>query len=517
LTPRRFYPAVAAAGERPPPAERPADLVEALLRARNLPGWGLAITWAIGVLVYFYQGVIPAFNADDIIQMQWPDDTWNFLAHGRWGYYLVFGFIMHSNPAPLFSTLVGTTLIVTTGMIAARILELRLAIATAIYTLISTISIYYGDLFAYHSLRIVPPLGNLLAIAGLFALMRRRLALGVVLLALAPGFYQPASELAAVVLVSWGVRQLLCSDGFAKWPEFLKAAAGLIASLILYAVGTRAAYWALGLPIGDRISMDAFALVHRFGEIRQLFLVHSVPFLGQGAERYQPSSVMGCVMVLGIAFFAYTITAAHRAGGTRAAVAALALNLTLLVAPWFLIFASGGGPIRTPFSPRSLYALSAVHAIWAATLLLASAARWRRAFLTILAVSVGLILTSAAHINELVFEQYLATQSDLFATNRIIARIEELLADTPGAPTDDVPIAVIYDRWTTSGPRGSIGTARYASWSREFIFRLIDRRFHWVSPERYKREWQAARTHSEWPARDSVFLDDGVIVVVVTK
>src|SRR5215203_2262900 len=138
-------------------AASPAAVAEALLSARSLPGWALTLTWAAVVLSYFYQGVIPAFNADDIIQMQWPDDTRTFLTQGRWCYYLVFVFIMHSNPAPLFSTAIGLTLIVATCVIAARILELRLAIATAIFVLISTISIYYGELFSFDSTRIATP------------------------------------------------------------------------------------------------------------------------------------------------------------------------------------------------------------------------------------------------------------------------------------------------------------------------------------------------------------------------
>jgi hypothetical protein len=141
----------------------------------------------------------------------------------------------------------------------------------------------------------------------------------------------------------------------------------------------------------------------------------------------------------------------------------------------------------------------------------------RAAFLASITACGLLVLASSARINELVFDQYLASQSDLLATNRIIARIDDLLADTPGAPTDDIPLAVIYDRLTMSGPRGSVWTSRQWPWSREFIFRLIDHRFHWVPPARYQREWEAARTRPEWPARGSVFLDDGVVVVVVTK
>lgn len=497
------------------PEEDFAEFADGLMAARRLPGWGLALTWTIVVLTYFYQGVIPAFNADDIIQMQWPADTLTFLTQGRWGYYAVFGFAMHSNPAPLFSTLVGVSLIFATGLIAARILEFRLAITTAIFVLIGAVSVYYGDLFGYHSTRIAYPLGNLLAIAGLFALLRGRVAVGIVLLALAPGFYQAASELAAVVLVGWGLRQLLRPGGMSGWRTFLKATAGLLISLLLYVVGTRAAYWALGLPMNDRMSMDALALVHRFDEIRQLLTVHSLPFLAPAWARYQPVSVMACVTVLGFAFLVYSVAAAYRRNGPGGAAAAIALNLALLIAPWFLILASGG--LSAPFVPRSLYSLSTVHALWAATLLDGAAPRLRGAFFATLAVSGVLIVASAAHINELTFERYLASQSDLLATNRIIGRIDDLLADTPGAPADDIPLAVVYDRATFSGPRGAIPTSRKNAWSREFIFRLIDRRFHWVAPERYERERAAAQSHPEWPARGSVFLDDGVVVVVVTK
>jgi hypothetical protein len=230
-----------------------------------------------------------------------------------------------------------------------------------------------------------------------------------------------------------------------------------------------------------------------------------------------PASVTLCVIALGAAFLTYSVVASYRSGGARAAAAAIALNVALLVAPWFLILASGGGR-SAPFLPRSLYALSTVHAIWGATLLEATLlSDLRAAALAALVACVVLILASAARINELVFEQYLASQSDLLATNRIIARIDELLADSPGAPTDDIPIALIYDRPTISGPRGAIRTSRQPPWSREFIFRLIDHRFHWVPPARYQREWEAARTRPEWPARGSVFLDDGVIVVVVNK
>jgi hypothetical protein len=508
------------------PTARVAKFIEALGARRGFPAWALALTFTSVLLVYFYQGAIPVFNADDIMQIQWPDDTWSFIAQGRWGYYWIFGFLMHSNPAPLFSTIVGVALLVTTGLIAAHILEFRLAITIGVFVLVGAVSVYYGDVFSFHSTRIAYPFGNLLAAAGLFALIRRPRLVGVVLLAIAPGFCQVASELAAVILVGWALRRLMEPRGLAVLPELIWATAGFVASLVLYFAGTRVAYALLGMPLNERMSLDALALFHRFHEVRAL-VTHSLPILGLEApeldqsglvrgpgKSYLPTAVKMCATALGAAFLTFSVVAAYRSSGARAAAAAVVLNLALLVAPWFLILASGGAG----FPPRSLYALSTVHAIWGAALLEASALSGPRAAVLASLTACGLlVLASATRVNELVFDQYLASQSDLLATNRIIARIDDLLADTPGAPTDDIPLAVIYDRPTMSGPRGAVWTARQAPWSREFIFRLVDRRFHWVPPARYQHAWQAAQMHPEWPARGSVFLDDGVVVVVVSK
>jgi hypothetical protein len=127
------------------------------------------------------------------------------------------------------------------------------------------------------------------------------------------------------------------------------------------------------------------------------------------------------------------------------------------------------------------------------------------------------VLGNAVAIDRRALDDYLASQSDILATNRIIGRIESLLADLPDVPRGEIPIAVVYDRPTVAGPRGDVGTARSAPWSREWIFHLVDRRFTWVVGEPYQRCWQAAQSHGEWPARDAVFLHDGIVVVVAAK
>jgi hypothetical protein len=501
-----------------------ANRLHALLSAPTLPAWALGVAWLVVLLAYLYQGMIPAFNADDIIQIQSPGNAQTFISQGRWGFYLVFRVLLDCNPAPLFATVVGSSLVFACGVLAARLLEFRLAAAAFVFIVVASVSTYYGDLFDFAATRLAFPLGNFLAVAGLCCFIRRHRAAGVGLMALAPGFYPAASELAAAILVAFALCQLMRRPGFSGMPAVLAAAAGLAASVVLYAVATKAVYWAFGRMLDDdRARLDPFAIVHRFAEIVQLIRVHSLPVLARRSERWLPVPLAYCVTALCAGFAAYSIVVAYRRSGCRAAAVAAALNLALLVTPFCLIFASGGS--NTVFAPRALYAFSTIHGFWSAKLLDAAAPRaahsLRLRIATVLAAAASgfVALGSAARISETAFDHYLASQSDLLATNRIISRIETVLAETPNAPAANaaIPIAVIYDRPTSAGPRGNIGTARQTPWSREWIFRLIDRRFHWVTGQRYQNAWQAAQSHAEWPAKDSVFVSDGAVVVVINK
>ncbi len=252
-------------------------------RERLTPS-AIGLAWVLVLLAYLYQGIVPAFNADDIMQMQNPQDTLGILAAGRWGYYFVFRVLMHTDPLPLLSTVLGTVCLVGSAVLAAQMLAFRFAAAALSFILVASISVYYGDLFSYDSTRLAFPFGNLLAIAGLFGFFRGQRAAGVMLLALAPGFYPVASELAAAVLVAVAIRRL-------AWPlgdtsTLLWAAAALLASLVLYMLVTRVAYAAFGLELNGRTRLDPLAAIHRFHDILDLFRTHSMPLLAKTGERH---------------------------------------------------------------------------------------------------------------------------------------------------------------------------------------------------------------------------------------
>lgn len=486
--------------------------------------WSLAeltLAWMLVLVAYGFQGTVPAFNADDVMQMQNPHDVHAILVQGRWGYAWTFGVLQGSSYAPLLSTAVGALLLCATAAIAASVLGLERAVARFAFVVVASVSAYYGELFSYDSTRVAVPLGNLAAVLGLACAIRGRRGVGIAVMALAPAFYPAASELAATVLVAYALQR--CAGADERGPRAaLVPALCLLLSLVLYAVGTRVVYDALGIELDTaRTRLDLLATLRRLPEIGQLLTVHSLPVLAPRDGWYLPGAAAIAASVLGIAYLVTALLGGWQRWGTRGVAVAALLAAALPVTPYALLFVSGGG--NTQFVPRALYGLAMVHAVWGASLLDRCCGAVRRsraaraAALVVAALLALLVLGNALAIGQRALDDYLASQSDLLATNRIIARIEGVLAETPGAPTAEIPLAVIYDRPTVAGPRGDIGTARSAPWSREWIFHLVDRRFSWVSGEPYRRCWEAAQSHGEWPARDAVFLHDGIVVVVVTK
>jgi hypothetical protein len=501
-------------------------------RARGaglLPPWALLALYAAVLSAYLYQGLVPAFNADDLIQLQEPQDAANFLAQGRWGYYLVFAVLQGSNPLPLLATLLGAGLLLASGLLAAHLMHLREPLAVAALVLLASISPYYGALFSFDSTRIAYPLANLLAIAGLYALLSKRPAhwlAGVFLLALSPAFYPAAIHLVAVVLLARALVELLhCGRPFAPLP-LLRAALGLLAGLLAYLALTALLRALLDWPAGARTDFNLSAAVERRREILCLFSHHSLPFLKGFRCRLpmEPVAIRGVVQQVALlGFLSFNVFALWRLGrdGRWRLPAFALLQFLLLLAPFFLILVSAS----SPFPPRSLYPLAMVYAFFLAYLIqqLASAmaASWAgRLRLGLIGIAAVGALGAAAQINARAFDEYMASRSDLLATNRIIARIETVLADAPADASPDwrsVPLVVIHDWPDIAGPTGRVGTARVQAWSRERIFRFVDRRFVPASPLQREAALVASQGRQRWPARDSVFLHQGVVVVVISR
>jgi len=496
------------------------------LRRLGEPGPLLALYLAV-LAAYLYQGLVPAFNADDLIQLQEPEDAGNFLAQGRWGYYLVFAVLQGHSPLPLLATLIGVALMLVMALLAARLMHLRQPAAVAVLVLLASISPYYGGLFSFDSTRIAYPLANLLAVAGLAALCSERRVhwlAGIALLSLAPAFYPAAIHLAAVVLLARALAELLqCERLSMPWP-LLRAAAGLLLGMLLYLLVTQVMRAGFGWPSSARNEIDLLAAIERRREILCLFSHHSMPFLAGFRCRLpmEPLAIRGALQTVALlGFLSFNALALWRLwqGGRWRIPAFLLLQFLLLIAPWFLILVSAG----SPFPPRSLYPLALVYAFFLAWQVqqLAPAGGWAsRLRLGLLGIALVGTVGAAAQINARAFDEYMASRSDLLATNRIISRIETVLANpSPDAPADlrRVPLVVIHDWPDIAGPTGRVGTSRAQAWSRERIFRFVDRRFEAASDAAREAALAASEGRSRWPARDSVFLHQGVAVVVISR
>jgi hypothetical protein len=202
------------------------------------------------------------------------------------------------------------------------------------------------------------------------------------------------------------------------------------------------------------------------------------------------------------------------------AIPVLILTIVLLFSPFFLAFAAPADD----FYPRSLYAFASVHAFFAVLpldLALALSPIALRGILGLAAsflVSVTLIIVNSLELNKLAIDENLAWLDDSMATNRIIYRIESILPQTALSPAGPIPLVVNYEKPMPSGARGWGNWARAQPWSREWIFRLLDHRMQPIFGLDGKnavrdRVLRNISKHGIWPAPDSVYVEDGVVVV----
>jgi hypothetical protein len=265
------------------------------------------------------------------------------------------------------------------------------------------------------------------------------------------------------------------------------------------------------------MSVSPFAFIENIDIIRSLFLFHSLSFVTLPETPY--ITLRWTLPLLGI-FTTFALTCVMLIWRRKLdAVVVILLVALSLFAPFALAFAGSD----TAFPPRSLIGLASLHAFWVAFViergcykninqrLAAAALVCAGAFSTLF------VFDSASQINKFAYDKHLATQADLLATNRIISRIEQTAADLERPLATPQPIAVIYEIPMAAGPRGDAGTARFAPWSREWIFRIVDTRFIPASETERLAAVDAAANRESWPSNESVFFIDDVAVVIINQ
>ncbi len=460
------------------------------------------------------------FNADDVIQIQSvSNDSLTYLSQGRWGLYLIFHVVQGDNPGGLFSLGLAVVLMMLTGMVGARVLGIKSVAVMLFFTLFSAVSLYYGQLFSYQLTWVAFTFGVFLSVCGVYlAVTRAKWLPATVLLGLAPAFYQPTIEVAVVLFVGALIFQIGDVGARDIIRRAIYYAAIVVASSALYVVTTKISPYISGVPLGGRSSIDFIQALKSFDRIIDLFLNQSVPFNSGKVDPYF-SDIYRVVLTVSFLFYIFCFLISRNRRSVSSLALFLVFNLVLVVAPYFLAFAS---PADT-FSTRSLIAFSFVHAIYLIypihQWILASPEREGGGKVLLaqssLVLGFAFVLISGWQVAKLSFDNALASQQDLLAVNRIISRIDDVLQDSAMASESSICIAVNFNTPTSAGPRGFAGTARATPWSKEWIFRLVDNRFIPAEPGKKEELLVQSASKPKWPARGSVYTDLGCIVVNV--
>jgi len=458
-------------------------------------------------VAYFSQITLQSFNDDDIIQAQTISrDALTFLAQGRWGYYIVYSFILEENPAGPFAMLVGLSLIFFSMIIISDVIQINKEFDRILFCVMGSVSLFYSGFFSFDSTRIAYPLAILFVAIGLKLSIGRLWFLSIVFFVISFSIFQATIQIIAVVSLAMLIRAKLNFIIIDQRKIFVLILLTILSAL-LYAFTMRASFWVTGIPLSARVGVDLFASIRNTQLIYEYFIGYSMP---NGHQMPYFTKFMSFVLYfLGALFI---ISVFLRKLNYNLYITIILYTLFIICAPFSLVFVVSNS---ADFNPRALIAFGVLHAIIAVTALegYRIIKIYSLQLLTFLFV-IFYIISSSIQINKSAFDDYLTSRNDILATNRIIYRIEGVILGHPdfrvGGP---IPIVVTSSFIYSSAPRGPGSTFRFAPWSREWIFRHIDPRFQPILGERRDRIISAIETASAWPAVDSVFIHDGVVVV----
>lgn len=470
----------------------------------------------ISALIYSSKLILLSLNADDVIQIQ-PISlaSHTFLNQGRWGYYFIFKILLEDNPFGIFDNILGIFFIVLSSYFGAVFIGLKKKLSVIIFIMLSSVSIFYGYLFSYDSSRLAYPLGILLAISGMLAFSRGHRVMGFVGLVMAPAFYPVASEVAAVLLLGRTIVDLTCEQIGQVLKRFAIWSILLLASMVFYLLLTDALSVIFDFEIETRIKVSIFEALKSYNRLLVLGWTYSNP-LNFAADIGYIRQYLRILMAATFLFFIIAILKRTIANRWLARMGLILIFLTLLmVAPFSLAFAS---PLDE-FSARSMVAVASVYAIFLSVAVEHfMEGDWiPRAMVDAGVILMGLIVfENALAISRMAADEYLSYQEDIFITNRIIYRIEEVMADAGISSGGPIPLVVQYTTPYMTGARHQFTTARYNIWSREYIFRLIDHRFQPIMRDDERAPYlREIGTRGHWPTKDSVFVTGGTVVVII--
>lgn len=453
--------------------------------------------------------VLPAFNADDIIQGQLAsNDPLTFLASGRWGYYLIYSKLTFGQPAPIFSTILGCSLICASAILATHILEIEDKLATTLFTLCGSVSLYYTEFLSFDSTQIAYPLSMLFATLGVNAKKPSHLIPCAFAITLSLSLFQASIQLSIVITILFAITQIQTNQ---KWlNSFSKKFFSIFAGALIYIATTHFSETISGIPLSTRTEINIASAITNHTEILRLFTNNSWP---KGKDLYYYAPIIQWVLVISFITWAILILKSDQIQRQNKAKIFL-LVAALLFAPFSLALVS-----TESINTRALLAYPFIHAFFISIVIKLSQSTTdrTRAWLNTAALcgAAILVLISAIKISNQAQDSYISSRNDILATNRIIYSIDQHLSKINASPESEIPLHVFYQQPISMAPNGPASTNRAAPWSKEWIFRSVDPRFKpvlTIDTELLKTEIE---NRQPWPHESSIFFLEKTLIIYI--
>lgn len=391
-------------------------------------------------------------------------------------------------------------------LIAARLIGIRGVIPLSLAASIGSIHPSFMELFGFDSVRVAYPLGNLVGVLGLAiaTLGRWYVIPAAILVSLAPSFYPSAISFVGIVVCFIAAARLR-SGKTVKHVASVVLQYCIVVGLgvFIYLVVTKVIIYLTGSYVDSRFKMDFYTIPERIP-----FFFKQIKFGLLGSFPYETKKSYFLLVFSSLIFVPTRKVKTTLINILILALAAMAPAIFSLVVPCGYI----------PYRALYPYAFYYGGIIGIATSISSFGSDFIDNLVRIAGGCFGVVLLGGFILscNVYAFHERIAYQADILMTNRMLYRIESL-DSFPSLPPNNRTIAVVgHTRgWTSNAGIGSVKTNRDAPWSKTRIFRVLDNSLNPAVGQQLAEAKKLARGHSAWPAKDSVFIENNMIIVVL--
>ncbi|MCI0498066.1 MAG: glucosyltransferase domain-containing protein [Planctomycetales bacterium] len=497
--------------------------------ARHCQEWKNAfyVCFALNLLAYLGYLAHITYAVDDYGHF-WSGA--NHLAHGRWFADFIYNVLLGKSFMPTLSPVIAMACYILSGIGLCALWKVAKNARVPIIALWS-LHPYLLDVYNFRIAAVNCAVVYLITVTALLLVSKGKGAMlvSVILFYLALSTYQVVFGFAAAAIMMQVL--LLCvREGFSRDAMeqskklVLSYAIMLVCAVVLYAVLTKVLFVLFDVDVNPRVQAG---FLTEFDQLKaKLCVVGTILFVRLGPIKefvlpFAGKLALFIIYLLGV----FTAFGKTPRWSVRAA-ALLWIALIPLGAVCFML------PLETLDMPWRISLGLAVFAagMFALTQESDSAILRRASF----AVGVFLVAYFILNNNTLFYRQYLTNQKDLVTGIRIIAKIQSLEGYRPG-----MDLAIVGSIKKEDFSREGKGTLeivreftkfcsvrRYslavsafeADWSKySFLLKYMDLELKQCSPQAMEKASAFSLGRKPWPDPSSVFIQDGIVVVILSK